>query len=433
VINQHKNVIDIKDIKVLYVEDDENIAEEVLEILSIHINNIHYAKDGQEGLELFNKHGIDLVISDIKMPNMDGIAMAQEIRKVDESVVILITSAFSDVAYFQKAIEIGVDNYLLKPIDVKKLLDVIYKSAKNILQRKQLNEYVIFSEMVMDTTANFIVLVSDGKVEYKNRSLLSKFNIDEISFKDFHISEYILNKDGTKKFTSEEDMLANLREDNLKQMIVYMYSDFNDLSKPLNAYQISDSYFESTNKHLIIFTDITQINEEKEKYEIGSIIDALTTLNNKFYFNKILSQMISEAKSDYRYKLSLIMFDIDFFKKVNDTYGHQVGDYVLKSLGDLIRKTLRSDDVVARWGGDEFTILCNVNGYSAEMLAQKLRRQIEAYKFETVGQITCSFGVSEYHKGDSEESFLERTDKALYMAKENGRNRVEVDLYSPQP
>ena len=429
-INQRKSIIDIKDIKILYVEDDKSIAEEILEILSIYTDNVYYAKDGQEGLELFKNNGIDLIISDIKMPNMDGITMAQEIRKIDESVVIIITSAFGEIEYFQKAIEIGVDNYLLKPIDVQKLLNVIHKSAKNILQRKQLNEYVVFSEMVMDTTANFIVLVSDGEVEYKNRSLLSKFNVDEVNFKDFNISEYILNKDGTKKFKNEEDMLSSLTNNSSKQMIVYMYSDLNDFTKPLNAYQISDSYFENTDKHLIIFTDITQINEEKEKYEIESITDALTTLNNKFYFSKILSKMISEAKSDYRYKLSLIIFDIDFFKKVNDTYGHQVGDYVLKDLSSVIKKTIRSDDIVARWGGEEFVVLCNVDSSCAEMLAQKLRRQIEAHKFEKVGQITCSFGVSGYHKDDNEKSFLQRADKALYMAKENGRNMVEVN-YTP--
>jgi len=424
-INKHKNKNSVKNIKVLYVEDDQSIAEEVMEILELHLNNVYYASNGQEGLKLFEKYGIDLVISDIKMPVMDGLTMAQEIKKIDNSAVIIITSAFSEVKYFQKAIEIGVDNYLLKPIDAEKLLQVIYKSASSLLQRKQLNEYVIFSEMVMDSTSNFIVLVSDGEIEFKNKSLLSKFNIDDVNFESFCVSEYILNKDGSKRFKDKEGMLLFFKNNTEAHTIVYMYSDLNDSDMPLNAYLVTDTYFENADKHLIIFTDVTQINEEKEKYALDSITDKLTNLNNKFYFNKILSQMLNEAKSDLRYKLSLIIFDIDFFKKVNDTYGHQVGDDVLQELSEIIKNTLRVDDIVARWGGEEFVILSSMDSTAAMMLAQKLRKQIEVHDFKVINKMTCSFGVSQFNKGDNEKSLLGRADEALYIAKANGRNVVE--------
>ena len=280
----------------------------------------------------------------------------------------------------------------------------------------------------MNSTSNFIVLATNGEIEFKNKSLLNKLNIDDMSFKSFCISDYILDKDGNKKFKDKEDMLSYLRKHTTKQIIFYMKKERADLNEPLCAYLVSDSYFESTDKHLIVFTDVTKLNEEKEQYEIESITDGLTKLKNKFYFSKVLSKMVYEAKADYRYKLSLIILDIDFFKNINDTYGHQVGDKVLEELAFLIQRTVRTDDIVARWGGEEFVVLGNFDKYGAVLLAQKLRKQIESYKFQIVENLTCSFGVTQYSKNnnDDEKSLLARADDALYKAKKNGRNCVEL-------
>lgn len=119
------------------------------------------------------------------------------------------------------------------------------------------------------------------------------------------------------------------------------------------------------------------------------------------------------------------MFDIDHFKKVNDTYGHDVGDYVLESISKIIKTSVRETDIFARWGGEEFLILCaEINIENTEILAEKLRESIGTYNFENVGNITASFGVTIYDEKDDRDTFLKRVDEALYEAKENGRNRV---------
>ncbi len=414
----------LKNINLLYVEDDKEISEEILDILELEIDNIHYAANGQDGLELFKKNDIDLVISDIMMPVMNGLEMSRKIREIDSSAIIIITSAFSEVSYFQKAIEIGVDSYILKPVNVKKLLDVIEKSALKLLQQKQIKEYVMLSEMLMDTTPNLIFTISNNHIEFKNKSLLNKLNIDEKNSDNLCLCDYILNIDGSKKFKNRQDMLLHFQKKH-NQAVVYIRKDINNPQSSLNAYSVSDIYFETSNKHLIVFTDITEIHNEKERYKLDSFTDKLTNLKNKNYFNIILSEMLNNAKADNRYKLSLIIFDIDFFKKVNDTHGHQVGDNILKSLAQLVQEILRDDDLFARWGGEEFVILCNSDKNGAIALAQKLRTQIELFKFETIGKLTCSFGVAEFCKNDNESSFLNRADKALYNAKNSGRNRVE--------
>ena len=121
------------------------------------------------------------------------------------------------------------------------------------------------------------------------------------------------------------------------------------------------------------------------------------------------------------------MFDIDHFKKINDTYGHTTGDIVLKEIAQVVTETIRKYDIVARWGGEEFVILVpNSKAEETALMAEKIRETIEKYAFTEAGTVTCSFGVTEYKDGDSIDSLVTRADEALYKAKEQGRNRVET-------
>ncbi len=152
--------------------------------------------------------------------------------------------------------------------------------------------------------------------------------------------------------------------------------------------------------------------------------DALTGVYNRRRFNEVIHLELSRARR-YGAPFSLIIFDIDHFKQINDTYGHQAGDQVLLKLALLVNGNIRNTDVFARWGGEEFTILAaHCDDECPSNLAEKLRRLIEAYAFAEVGHITCSFGVTRYHQGDDHESIVNRADNSLYLAKESGRNRV---------
>ena len=123
---------------------------------------------------------------------------------------------------------------------------------------------------------------------------------------------------------------------------------------------------------------------------------------------------------------SLLMLDIDYFKNVNDTYGHDVGDYVLKELCSTIKNMIRKTDIFGRWGGEEFLlILPNTNKDEAISIATKIRNIIENHKFDYIPQVTISIGVSVYNEKSRKEIFLKKVDDALYKAKSSGRNCVE--------
>jgi diguanylate cyclase (GGDEF)-like protein len=156
--------------------------------------------------------------------------------------------------------------------------------------------------------------------------------------------------------------------------------------------------------------------------------DSLTHIYNRLHFAHFLDVEIDKAKR-YGSTFSIIFFDLDHFKEVNDNFGHLAGDEVLEEITKIVSKANRSADIFARYGGEEFIILAPETDISGALIhAERLRNEIEKYEFKTVGHITSSFGVTQFNaEKDTVETLLDRADKALYLAKEDGRNRVERD------
>ena len=158
-------------------------------------------------------------------------------------------------------------------------------------------------------------------------------------------------------------------------------------------------------------------------FERQSQIDALTQIFNRGFFNQQLTRATIRA-TRYSTPLSLIIFDIDHFKAINDTYGHLAGDAVLKELADLIQGNIRQSDLYARWGGEEFVVLApGVDKEKALQFAEKLRLLIEKFQFSVHQNVTCSFGISSFRPPEDDNTILQRADKALYQAKQRGRNK----------
>jgi diguanylate cyclase (GGDEF)-like protein len=150
--------------------------------------------------------------------------------------------------------------------------------------------------------------------------------------------------------------------------------------------------------------------------------DPLTEIHNRHMFSELFAQERSIAKRQGT-KLTLMMIDLDHFKRVNDTYGHNIGDYVLKHFTSLVVSTIREADLFARWGGEEFVLLLrNVGCEEGYLVGEKIRSLIESESFDEVGKVTCSIGITEVSPEDSLTSAIERADRALYAAKEAGRN-----------
>ncbi len=156
--------------------------------------------------------------------------------------------------------------------------------------------------------------------------------------------------------------------------------------------------------------------------------DKLTSIYNRYKIDNFLVKHIKMAKHHKR-SLTIIFFDIDKFKAINDTYGHKRGDIVLQEIASLVSINIRQSDIFGRWGGEEFLIILHKTDLqSANILAEKLRKKIETYNFTEVGRVTCSFGVIEVDTKDSIDEMIKKVDKMLYLAKKRGRNRVVSNL-----
>lgn len=167
-----------------------------------------------------------------------------------------------------------------------------------------------------------------------------------------------------------------------------------------------------------------QLEETVKKVTRLSVTDPLTGIFNRQKFNQSLQQEVNKA-ARYKLPLSLIMFDLDHFKQVNDRFGHPAGDVVLQECTEVINSNIRSSDLFARWGGEEFIlILPHQTLASAALTAEKLRAAVDEHSFETIGHLTISCGVTQLISKEGSESLLQRLDENLYRAKAEGRNRV---------
>jgi diguanylate cyclase (GGDEF)-like protein len=169
-----------------------------------------------------------------------------------------------------------------------------------------------------------------------------------------------------------------------------------------------------------------RLQELNQDLGVKASIDPLTGIYNRSMLDQTLAAEMGRADR-YNTPLSLVLYDVDRFKAVNDTFGHPVGDKVLIQLSRFVPNLIRSTDFFARWGGEEFLILTpGSDGPMALEAAEKLREAISHIVFPEVGAVTCSFGVTQYARGESAADLIARADDALYRAKANGRNQVQL-------
>ena len=182
-------------------------------------------------------------------------------------------------------------------------------------------------------------------------------------------------------------------------------------------------YFESQRLKIAMLNGVNTLQMQIGQLRHDAQTDPLTDTHNRRSLNGLLNQLMFKQTP-----FAILEIDIDFFKRVNDTFGHDKGDEALKSLTDIIKKLSRKDDIVARIGGEEFVlVLPNENSQSALKIAERLRKTVESTNMETIGFITISIGIATWpeHSNDIDQVY-KCADKALYHAKEHGRNQCIV-------
>jgi diguanylate cyclase (GGDEF)-like protein len=261
----------------------------------------------------------------------------------------------------------------------------------------------ISKENALGSTLN--ELFPETSFSILQRKVRIAFKINSPTFTNATIEQYVIPI-GLNKITKS----------------IFQYMRQETVITPINSEQVSIVIYDASP----LLEANVKIDEQLKLFKKLSITDELTQCYNKTMFNKLLSAEIKKsARHDYFF--SLIIFDIDDFKSVNDTYGHIAGDNALKTLASIARQNIRESDIFARWGGEEFCILLpDTELQGASVLADKVRQIICEFDFDTPRHLQCSFGISQYCTGNNENELVAFADKALYYAKNNGKNQVAV-------
>lgn len=293
-------------------------------------------------------------------------------------------------------------------------------SYHDITERKQsqikLKEYMlVVDKNVISSTTDL-----DGKIIQVSEAFcqISGYSKNELLGQNHNIVRHKDMLEATYKELWETIQTGNVWEGEIKNM-----------NKNGSTYWIDATISPVKNEQgeTINYAAINHDITDKKRIEELSVTDKLTQLDNRLKLDEYFSIKLASARR-YHTHFSVIIIDIDYFKLVNDTWGHQAGDDVLKEFAAIIKNNVRETDVVGRWGGEEFLILsANTELDGAIVLSEKLREMVSLFKFSFAGHKTASFGVSSYHDGDDEKTMIKRADEALYRAKAGGRDRVEAE------
>lgn len=284
-------------------------------------------------------------------------------------------------------------------------------------------------QRLIDLQENIILVTNGDHAKFANRKLFDFFGVDNLEeftaqnqciCRRFIPRKHFFHLGKVPEKERWTDTVAKLEKHRRIVIMMDKHGDF-------YAFSVSVSQFDD-NTSIAVFSDISATISERENLRSISEHDKLTGAYNREYLHANFERYAANAFK-HSHLLTVILFDIDHFKQINDTYGHNRGDEVLAQLTLLIRQSTRIYDKLIRWGGEEFIVLAEIsNPEQATKIAETLRKEIERTTFEEVGTVTCSFGVALHREGESIKQVVARADSALYLAKERGRNRVETNI-----
>jgi diguanylate cyclase (GGDEF)-like protein len=407
----------LKEISILYVDDNEDSLAIVREYLEHRVKHFYTFSNPLDAVKEYKSLRPDIVICDIRMPLKNGFEVIKEIRAISPNVKVIYTSAYSTKDYILKSLKDDADDFISKPILEQEILLSIQKVARLVYKNRKVNSYYKFIKLILDSQDNLVVVASDGGMVECNQQVLNFFGYK--SYKDLK-SDYncissLFIKD--RNFIYKKEVFSWLDDIMMKQPAKVKMVD-SKKREHIFLVKATPFIFNDKNPHYIVtFTNITDIEEQKSRLETLSLLDPLTGVYNRVHFNHMLKKHSMIYKKDKK-EFSIILIDIDNFQKVNDEFGYLSGDRVLIDISYELRKQVRSDDILARWGGEEFIILLpNTNKKLAITIANRINKHMNECDFsvDECGEcsITCSMLITSAKDGDNENTIISRVENEI--------------------
>ncbi|MEJ2469777.1 MAG: diguanylate cyclase [Desulfuromonadales bacterium] len=461
--------------KILVVDDELFFRNILKDVLQDHYDIIE-GEDGEEAITLAKAHQPDLIILDVTMPVKDGIEACRELKESPETsrIPVILFTALSKKEEIGLGLKVGADDYITKPMSLPETLarvkahlrpkDYYHDLEKrDLILLLDLAEHIFairnpmtilhliakkMSDIIEDTRCSIVsinpngipyvkassdleareeIMLDLGKYPEIKEALDSKQPVIINDVKSDPIMDSVREEIEGLNFNSIFVVPVIKKENVIGTLLLRMATPVSD-SVSTRIYKLCQSIADLSANALETAILIESTQTAREHFEEMSIRDGLTNLYNHKYFYSSLEKEFSRSRR-YGTPLSLIFFDIDNFKRINDVYGHKQGDAVLRVIGELAKSVARQSDICARYGGEEFTIILpSTTAEGALDMAIRLGTLIREHVFEGLHgeRITVSLGTSTFQDKNikSPDQLVTLADKAMYQAKSLGKNRI---------
>ncbi len=403
----------------------------------------------------------DIVVVDHQLPGMSGLELYKTLLSGEKPIPVVLMTGCGSEQLAVEALKLGVDDYIVKSADHAhmELLPLVLRDTYQLHQDRIAREDAESAQRQSEYLLTQIVERSSVPTFVINKDhIVTHWNLACARLTDFSSQQAIGSNEQWRAFyDSERPVMADLMVDKvLDDTVAEFYPDKHHRSELIEGAYEGEDFFPALGESgkWLFFTaapmrdeqgqvigsietlqDITEakqaeqaLRDSEQRFRELSITDGLTGLFNSRHFFHQVTQEVNRS-TRHQHPLSILMIDVDHFKRFNDNYGHQEGDTVLSKLGKIIPACLRGSDSGFRYGGEEFAvILPETPGDTAHVVAERLREMLAELTFTPTPnideQITISIGIAQFKAGEKSQHFIKRADDNLYQAKAAGRNRV---------
>lgn len=423
--------------KILAVDDKpENlfVLEKLLSPLDVEI---HKALSGNEALSKTLENDYMLVLLDVQMPEMDGYEVAEILswnEKTKYIPIIFITANYADEKHEIRGYQLGAVDYLFKPINKEILIGKVKVFIELFQQRTELQNLHQAYQSILDSAADGIIGVDpEGKIVFANPAASKILNISISKLHEIYFLDLVYNEEPTETLQQWKETLIYkeciINKTHTETDAILMKSDKSLIPVHFTATPLKDQDDDFAGI-VIVFSDITLQKTVEAQLKRLALYDHLTQLPNRVFFEKTFAQTLARAER-HSGLFAIMMLDLDHFKNVNDTLGHDAGDALLKEVGKRLKSCLRKSDTLARLGGDEFAIILDeiLKPDDAKTVAQKIIDSLNRVIYLDNAEVYtgASIGIAIYpFSGDSQTQLLKNADTAMYRSKEQGRGQYSL-------
>ena len=450
----------------ILVVDDVPANVKLLEArLSAEYFEVRTAASGFEALQLAGRSAFDVILLDVMMPGMDGFEVCRRLKgdPATAHVPVVLVTALDHTADRVRGLEAGADDFLTKPVDELALVARVRSLARFKQVVDELRRQVESSGTLglqpgskaasIDEGGRGRVLLVEDRAAAAERLVVALSQVhtvdlevqpDDALFRaatggyDLVIVSSTLKDHDALRICSQVRSLERTRD-----LPILLLAEPDDRARIVRGLDlgVNDYLLRPVDRDELMARVRSQLRRKRYADRLREIMqaslqmavtDPLTGLHNRRYLESHLGGLI-DAAADGDKPLSLMILDIDHFKSVNDTYGHDAGDDVLKAFADRVKTVIRGVDVFCRLGGEEFIIVMPDTGLDvAGRVAERVRQTVgaDAFPIEKGGRaipVTVSIGIAERRNGREADAMMKRADRALYRSKAQGRNRVSAD------